>query len=449
MQASKPPRTFDDYKSHYQSATPVDAITEVLSLASQLEPHLNAFITLAQEHALIKARSLESPSLPLRGIPFAVKDLIDIAGLPTTCGSRASSSEPVSESATVVRRLEDVGGVVIGKTNLLEYAYGAVHPDIGDTRNPWNVARTAGGSSGGSAAAVAAGICPLALGSDTGGSVRIPAAYCGVVGLKPSYGLLPMDGVMPLSFSLDHVGSLTRTCRDALRALAVLADKPEMLAIPPRPLSHTRVGVPQTYLEGVDLQPGVAAAFEAALDALQASGVTLEKVDIWGIDGANDALIDLLYPEASVIHEQNMQEREHLYGPATWQQLKDGFDRPAALYVKAQRFQRVFAERLRADFSEVDFLVMPTAPWVAPEEDPAVSGEEGVDEMHFTGPFNLSGDPALSLPWGVADGLPIGLQIVAARGHDAELLAFAEHLEGLAPPLGHPPLPDLRDSGVD
>ena len=261
--SSKPPRTFGDYRTYYQSRTPVDAVTNVLALAAGLEPQLNAFIRLANERALGSARGLATPSpLPLWGVPFAVKDLIDVAGLPTTCGSRAGSDEPVRRTATVVRRLEEAGGILIGKTNLLEYAYGAVHPDIGDTRNPWSLARTAGGSSGGSAAAVAAGVCPLALGSDTGGSIRIPAAYCGVVGFKPSYGLLPVDGVTPLAPSLDHVGLLTRTCRDAREAVAVLADRPEMLTAAQRPLSRLTIGIPQRYLEGVTLQPGVAAAFE-------------------------------------------------------------------------------------------------------------------------------------------------------------------------------------------
>ncbi len=439
--SSKPPRTFDDYRTYYQDRTPVDAVTKALALAAGLEPQLNAFSRLTGERAVKRARGLSTSSpLPLWGVPFAVKDLFDIAGLPTTCGSRAGSDEPVRRTATVVRRLEEAGGILLGKTNLLEYAYGAVHPDIGDTRNPWNPARTAGGSSGGSAAAVAAGVCPLALGSDTGGSIRIPAAYCGVVGFKPSYGLLPVDGVMPLAPSLDHVGPLTRTCRDARRAVAVLADRPERLAAASKPLSQLTIGVPQRYLEEVTLQSGVAAAFEALVSRLQASGVTLKEVEVWEIERANEVLLDLLYPEASVIHEQNMEGREHLYGPVTWRQLQEGFARPAVQYLKAQRFQRNFSERLRALFSEVDFLVMPTVPWLAPAEDPAVSGDEGADEMHFTGPFNLSGSPALSLSWGLADGLPIGLQLVADITRDAELLLFGEQVEKLAPPLEDPPL---------
>ena len=439
--SSRPPRTFGDYRTYYQNGIPADAVTSALALAAGLEPRLNAFLRLTDERAIERARGLATPSpLPLWGVPFAVKDLFDIAGLPTTCGSRASSDEPVRRTATVVRRLEEAGGILIGKTNLLEYAYGAVHPDIGDTRNPWDRARTAGGSSGGSAAAVATGVCPLALGSDTGGSIRIPASYCGVVGFKPSYGLLPVDGVMPLAPSLDHVGPLTRTCRDAREAVAVLADRPEMLTAASKPLSRLSVGVPRRYLEQITLQSGVAAAFEALSSRLQASGVTLREVDIWEIERANEALLDLLYPEASVIHEQNMEGREHLYGPVTWQQLQEGFARPAVQYLKAQRFQRAFSERLRTLFSEVDFLVMPTVSWLAPAEDPAVSGGEGADEMHFTGPFNLSGSPALSLPWGLADGLPVGLQIVADVTRDAELLLFGEQVEGLVSPLEDPPL---------
>ena len=365
--SSRPPRTFDDYRTYYQNGTPLDAVTKALALAAGLEPQLNAFLRLTDERAVKRARGLSTPSpLPLWGVPFAVKDLIDIAGLPTTCGSRANSNEPVRRTATVVRRLEEAGGILLGKTNLLEYAYGAVHPDIGDTRNPWDPARTAGGSSGGSAAAVAAGVCPLALGSDTGGSVRIPAAYCGVVGFKPSYGLLPVDGVTPLAPSLDHVGPLTRTCRDAREAVAVLADSPEMLTAASKPLSHLSVGVPQGYLEEVTLQAGVAAAFDALVSRLQASGVTLKEVEVWEIERANEALLDLLYPEASVIHEQNMEGREHLYGPTTWGQLQEGFTRPAVQYLKAQRFQRDFSERLRALFSEVDFLGMPTVPGARP-----------------------------------------------------------------------------------
>ena len=437
--ASKLPLTFDSFRSRYKTASLADSITESFTLASQREPRLNAFITFSQESALAKARSLETDDslLPLKGIPYAVKDLIDVVGLATTCGSLASSTEPASKSAPVVERLDAAGAILIGKTNLLEYAYGAVHPEVGATRNPWNTARTAGGSSGGSAAAVAAGICPLALGSDTGGSIRIPAAYCGVVGFKPSLGLVPVEGVTPLAYSLDHVGPITQSCYDAREALTVLARQTFPSG---KPLHRTTVGVPQTYLEAVSVQAGVAAAFDDFINIVQTAGVTLKTVAVHDLEQANTALLELLYPEASVIHKQNMQGRKELYGPETWRQLKDGFTYAAVQYIEAQRFQRTFTDRLRATFSEIDFLVMPTVPWVAPAEDPAVSGGEGATEMHFTGPFNLSGSPALSLPWGTAENLPVGLQIVANTGCDGELLGFGELLETLAPRLGIPPL---------
>lgn len=434
-------RTVENLQRLYsqQEDKPSAIVKDCLSRAARLEPQLNAFITLLSEQALYAAERLEryhDLALPLYGIPVAVKDLIDVAGELTTCGSRAASTAPAYEDAIVVERLKRAGGVIIGKTNLLEYAYGAVHPEVGDTRNPWDIERTSGGSSGGSAAAVAAAICPLALGTDTGGSIRIPASYCGVVGHKPTYGMVPMDGVMPLSQSLDHVGPLAASCRDARIALAVLADEPALLEVGDVPLSQVRFGVLENYMKRIELQDGVAKTFETFLATLEAAGSHLVEVCIAGLDDANEALLQILYPEASVIHEQNIKLRAELYGLATRAQLEQGFMAKATDYVKARNFQRQFIQQVRSTFDEVDFLVMPTAPWVAPQEDPAVTETEGAAEMHYTGPFNLSGSPAVSIPWGCTSDLPVGIQIVADHYHDGLLLTLGESLEALAPALG-------------
>ena len=263
--------------------SPVEVVETFLERIQRLDPSLNAFITVTAETALQEAKRAEKELFgglsrgPMHGIPVALKDLIDTAGVRTTCGARLRAEHVPSADAEIVRRLKKAGAISLGKTNLLEFAYGVVHPDFGPTLNPWDQARTAGGSSGGSAAAVAAGLCCAAVGTDTGGSIRIPASYCGVVGLKPSYGLVAAKGVFPLSWSLDHVGPMARNCRDAAALLETLTG--QSFPVDTR-LGVLRFGVDPGYLEKTDVQPAVLEAFRTACEMFRAAGAEIVEMDL-------------------------------------------------------------------------------------------------------------------------------------------------------------------------
>ena len=258
----------------YRSGTlsPVAVTRQALERIAKRDGKLNSFITVLGERSLDRAATAERELRAgqdrgaLHGVPIAIKDLVDMAGVPTTFASRAGSPKHPAEDAPVIRRLEAAGAVILGKTNLLEYAYGAVHPDFGQTNNPWDPTRTSGGSSGGSAAAIGAGLCFAALGTDTGGSIRIPAAYCGVVGLKPSFGLIDTTGVQALSWSLDHVAPLARSCGDA--ALLLEGMTGQRYPMTPPDLKRLRFGVVRH--EGAEkfLEPEVTARFEEVLEKL-------------------------------------------------------------------------------------------------------------------------------------------------------------------------------------
>lgn len=416
--------------------SPVEVVEAFLAQIEQLNPTINAFITVTSEAALEDARRAEAELSkgydrgPMHGIPVALKDLIETEGVRTTCGSRLRTHHVSSTDATIVHRLKASGAIVLGKTNLLEFAYGVVHPDFGPTLNPWDTARTAGGSSGGSAAAVAAGLCCAAVGTDTGGSIRIPASYCGVVGLKPSYGLVDLEGIFPLAWSLDHAGPIARNCRDAATLLEALTGHAFPLGTG---LGGLRCGIDPAYLERIEVQPVVLEAFQAACDVFRSAGATIVEVEVSELEQANNALLDLLLPEATLIHEKNLARHEESYAPATYEQLKQGLTVPATTYVRALRFQQTLQSRFDEHFGALDALLMPTAPWIAPAEDPSVTGDEGAAEMHFTGPFNLLGLPALSIPCGPSQSLPIGLQIVTGPQSDAHVLSIGAAFETFLP----------------
>jgi aspartyl-tRNA(Asn)/glutamyl-tRNA(Gln) amidotransferase subunit A len=297
-------------------------------------------------------------------VPIAIKDLVDMAGVPTTFASRAGSPKHPSADAPVIRSLEQAGAIILGKTNLLEYAYGAVHPDFGQTNNPHDPKRTSGGSSGGSAAAVGAGFCYAALGTDTGGSIRIPAAYCGVVGLKPSFGLVDVTGVQALSWSLDHVGPLARSCIDAALLLEGMTGRE--FPMTPINLKGARFGLVTHPGAERFLEPEVTARFEALSAKLRASGAMIETVTIPGIAEASEALLAIIEPEASVIHEPLIKAEPEKFGPLTRQQIEAGFKLPATAYVKALRVQAELKRRFAALFEHVDYLLSPAVPKTRP-----------------------------------------------------------------------------------
>ena len=363
---------------------------------------------------------------PLHGRPVAVKDNMDMRGLVTTNASTVGVPPPAADDAEVVRRLRAAGADLFCKTNLLEYAAGSVNPTYGMTFNPRNAGRTSGGSSSGSSALVGAGVCDLALGTDTGGSIRIPAAYCGIVGLKPTYGLVPVEGVFELSPTLDHVGPLARTAAGAAELLAVISGQP----CPIEPVAGVRVGVLARHLADPGLRPGVHDRVRDAVAALGGLGFDVREVDVDELDVADEALGAIVLYEAWQAHRTRYEAEADHYGDGTRALLELG----AKISDDDYRAALADRDRVAAGFeralAEVDVLAGPTVAYVAPPEDPPFGTPDGDVEARFTGPYNLAGLPAVSVPCGeVEDGLPAGLQLAAARGRDAFLLSVAAAYE--------------------
>ncbi len=412
------------------SFTPVEVVEQALERQARMEPALNAFASLMPDVVRAQARQATIDLAagrdlgPLHGIPVAIKDLIEVAGMPTGYGSKVQLPRMATQDAALVARLRAAGAVIFGKTNLLEYAYGIAHPEIGQTNNPHDPTRTAGGSSGGSAAAVAAGIVPLAIGTDTGGSIRIPAAYCGIVGLKPSYGLVPLDGVFPLSQSLDHAGPLARSVMDAAIALACLSGLPMPLARDHAPL---RIGLIMGQFSQTPIGKPVTDLVQTCLRRLQRDGAMLVELDCPGLNRANATLMTILGPEAALIHTPLMALNSAGYAPGTRAQIEDGGAGRATDYIAARRFQADLSRRVEGLFSQVDVLLAPSVSFVAPHEDPVIVDDQD-SEMLSSGFANVTGHPSLSLPCGKIDGLPVGLQLTGALGQDQRLLSFAAQI---------------------
>lgn len=416
-------------------------MTTCLDQIERLDPSINAFITVMHDSALAEARAAEAEIKegnwrgPLHGIPIGLKDLIDTAGVRTTCGSALFADRVPTEDAYVVECLKRAGAVLIGKQNLQEFAYGGTSTSsyFGPVHNPWDCERIAGGSSGGSAAAVATGMCFGAIGTDTGGSVREPAAFCGIVGLKPTYGRVSARGVFPLSPSLDHVGSLCRNVRDTALLLQAIAgyDKLDPACIDwpvdsytDALTSHTksRIGiVTRPFFD--DLDPDIASASDEALQVIGNFAADMFAVELPPTPGAVQA------PEVYAVHASYFAASPDLYGRWIQARLKQAAAVDTVAYVEArQHLDRV--RRSIADvFSEVDFLITPTTPV------PPITIEEALQMspdpagelwLRNTRPFNVYGLPTISIPCGYTRaGLPIGLQIAGPHFGEARLLAFA------------------------
>ena len=417
--------------------SPVDVTEAALTRIDALNPTLNAFITITADAARQEARQAQAELAAgrdrglLHGIPIALKDLVDTAGVRTTCGSRILADNVPTTDARIVHYLREAGAVFLGKTNLLEFAYGIVHPDFGATWNPYDPTRTAGGSSGGSAAAVAAGLCYAAVGTDTGGSIRVPASYCGVAGLKPTYNRVSAEGVFPLSWSMDHVGPMARTASDAALLFDALLNRRSAPRLP-IDLKGLRLGIISVHREGHELEAAVLDAFDAACAAFARAGAKLSQVTLPDLAIADHVLLSVIAPEASAIHAEWVTTRPDEYAPLTRQQIEIGFAIPAIVHVRAQQYRRHLGRALAAAFEQVDAILSPTVPWVAPKEDPAVVGDEGTAEGRRTGLYNLTGLPALSINCGFGPtGLPIGLQIATPPGSDELCLAIGAAFEAL------------------
>jgi aspartyl-tRNA(Asn)/glutamyl-tRNA(Gln) amidotransferase subunit A len=418
----------------------VDAYSRRIDQASGLQ----AFITLPGERARREARRAErrlargEPGA-LLGVPIAVKDLFATRGVRTTAGSRILKDWLPTRDAAVVARLRAAGAIIFGKTNLHEFAYGVsnANPWWGIARNPHDPRRSPGGSSGGSAIAVVAGLCAGAIGSDTGGSIRVPASLCGCVGLKPTFGLIPLDGTFPLGWSLDHAGPLARTVDDAGLLLDVMTGMDAGRRARRTATRGLRVGV----LRGPIIQkaqPRIAQQVDAAAAALRRRGLGVREVSIPEMEWTVATQLVTLRAEASAVHSRWIRTRPRAYAADVRTRLQLGALVAGADYVLAQRMR----DRLRAAmgrvFQEVDVLLLPTTPITAPLVGERTvrwrSGEEPVDGalVRLTAPFNLTGLPALSVPFGRAAGLPVGVQVVGQWMDEARVLAVGGLIEELA-----------------
>jgi aspartyl-tRNA(Asn)/glutamyl-tRNA(Gln) amidotransferase subunit A len=442
-----------------REVSPVEITRAHLERIERLNPRLLAYITVLPERALAAARRAENEigqgqyRGPLHGIPVALKDLFAIQGVRLTCGSKILAQHVADRHATVTQRLEEAGAILLGTLNMHEFAWGAtsINPHYGTPRNPWDTKRIPGGSSGGSAVATRANLAMATLGSDTGGSVRVPAALSGVVGLKPTYGRVSRTGIYPLGWSLDHPGPLTRSVTDAALMLQAIAGHDpadpttSRLPVPDYAQALTgevrglRVGVPRTlFFE--QLEPQVAAAVEAALGTLHTLGATCVEVELPLMRYVPAASFVLLLTEAYAVHEPWLRTRAQDYGADVRMRLALGATILASHYLKAQRFRTLLCQETMQTLQRVDALVTPTTLMTAARIDEPVVRIAGQDVVvvtnlaRFTRPFNLTGLPALSLPCGFTDtGLPIGLQIVGQPFDEPTVLRLAHAYEQHTP----------------
>jgi 2-dehydropantoate 2-reductase len=362
---------------------------------------------------------------PLHGVPVAVKDLIDIAGTPRGNGNpHDMAAAPAASDAPVITGLREAGADVFATTSLLEYAAGAVHPDVPEARNPFDPGRTAGGSSGGSAALVGAGACDVALGTDTGGSIRIPAHYCAVVGFKPSFGAIDVAGVQPLSPSLDHVGTLGADVAITERVFAALTAQ-----VPAARPGTLRLGLARQQADDPSLQPGVAAALRAAVERLRRE-FPVADVDGSALTEIAGTFDDILLWEAWQVHRGQVESHPERYGPETLRLLRTASKVDEAAYQAARRRRDDLLPRAAGVYRDADVLLTPAAPFTAPATTPPVDTPDGALEGLFTSVFNVTGAPAVVLPCGWDErGLPVGIQLSAPRGADMPLLAAAALVE--------------------
>ncbi len=418
-------------------------MTESLRQIERLDSKLNAFITVTGEMALREADQRDRELAggidrgPLHGIPIAHKDLMRTKGVRTTAGSRIYANYIPQRDAAIVTRLHDAGAVSVGKTGLHELAYGITsnNPHFGAIHNPWDLARIPGGSSGGSAAAVAAGIVPFTTGTDTGGSIRVPASFCGIVGLKPTFGRVNIRGVLPLGFSQDHVGPLTRTVRDAAIAFQAMLDDSTGYVPPANPdLTGLRIGWPKNFfMEQVDpeVETAVRAAFQTAADL----GARLIELEMPDMNALRAAAATCLLVEAVTAVRPYLDRRAD-FGADVLAMLDQGKAIPAIDYIEAQRTRRRIGRQFAKLFEEVDCIFTPTTPITAPKigqtsvEIRGVTEEVRTAATRFTRVMNALGLPAISIPCGFSrSGLPIGLQIIAAARQEDLLLGIAAAME--------------------
>jgi aspartyl-tRNA(Asn)/glutamyl-tRNA(Gln) amidotransferase subunit A len=431
-------------------ASPVELTNACLARIDKLNPELNAFITVMRDQALADAKAAEAEIMKgkrrgrLQGMPVALKDLIDTAGVRTTAASAVFENRIPTEDAEVVRRLRTAGAVILGKLNMHEFAYGdsSAQSHYGPVRNPWSRERVSGGSSGGSAAAVSAALCYGALGSDTGGSIRQPSAYCGIAGLKPTFGLVSTHGVVPLSWSLDHIGPMCRRVADITVMLQAIAGYDardnNSLAAPVPDYSHAlrqkvsslRLGTPRAvFYENLD--PEIEAAISSALQQLRGMTASIRDVEL-----PRYSSLPVVGAEAWAYHAPYFTKTPELYQPMTRRRLEGGSKVSAADYIAARRELDRLRRAVGEVFSAVDVLITPTTPILPATikealDDPGTPPAGGVaPSLRNTQPFDIYGLPTISISCGFSrSGLPIGMQITGPRLGEPAVLALAQSYE--------------------
>ena len=432
--------------------SPVEIVEAHLSRIRDTEPVLNSFITVLPDAAMTAARQAERDIRagryrgPLHGIPVGLKDLFNTGGVRTTSGSRIYDNYVPSQDCTVAARFREAGAILLGKLNMHQFAYGPTgeNPDYGHMHNPWDPDRVSGGSSGGSGSATAAGQCTITTGSDTGGSIRIPAALCGIVGLKPTYGRVSRHGLTPLAWSMDHPGPMVRTVEDAAITMNVIAGHdpndvasatlpvPDFTAALTGEVRGLRIGVPRQYMEA-PLDPEVRQAINEALEQMEKMGADVVEVEFPEFDHAAAISTTMLMAEASACFRDLLaSDGNRLYEPVRLR-LEAGLFISAVDYLRAQQARAVFDRAARRLLEDVDLLAGPTEPVTAPPllQQQVLAGEHEVGTVaaltQYTRPYNITGFPAISVPCGFSsEGLPIGLQ-VAGRPFDEETVLRAAH----------------------
>jgi aspartyl-tRNA(Asn)/glutamyl-tRNA(Gln) amidotransferase subunit A len=440
--------------AHAKKISPVELTQACLGRIEQLNPKLNAFITVTADSALAEARAAEAEIRrgrskgPLHGIPIALKDLVDTAGVRTTAASALFKDRVPAQDAEIVRRLKAAGAVLLGKLNMQEFAYGgsSVISHFGPVRNAWGTDYSIGGSSAGSAAAVAAGLCYGAIGSDTGGSIRQPAGYGGIVGLKPTYGRVSTRGVIPLAWSLDHVGPMTRTVKDAALMLQVIAGYdpedasstnlpvPDYAATIAGRTSSLRLGIPRAYFYEA-LHPEIQAAVETALSVLKKLTASQRDIGPLATDEKYASILEpfgnLIRAEAYAYHQGYVSKTPELYQAETLKRIQSGAEVGTPAYIHSRRQLDQIRRSVSRVFETVDLLVTPTTP-VPPFTiadllaDLNTLRTKEILMLHNTRPFNVLGLPTISVPCGFTQaGLPIGMQITGPPGGEATVLRLA------------------------
>jgi len=445
------------------SASPVEAVQDCIDRIGEVDGRLNAVLLLLEDSAAEAARESErrwrdGTARPLEGVPYGLKDIVATAGITTSGGSALFVESVPTRDAALAARLAAAGGVPLAKLHTFEFACGgADNRTFGPCRNPWDLERTTGGSSSGSGAAVAAREMPLAIGTDTGGSIRIPAAYCGITGLKATFGRVPRDGVMGLSWSLDHAGPMTRSAEDAARMLAVIAGwhagdptssgrpVPDYVEATTKPVTGMRLGRPRGWFED-PMHPMVAQAFERSLAELGDLGIEIVDVELPDIEMVQTAAWTIIYAEMLSLHAPHahlIEERDAMGAGL----LAAGPYVHASDYLAALRYRTVFQRQLAAAMAGVDALVVPSTTTIAPRLDGMLAdlGDTQVDWLLVASrtqvPFNYSGSPGLCLPIGTVDGLPASLQLVGHPHDEASLFTLgAAYQRATGHHLAAPPL---------